>query len=53
MKCYFFVAKNREGLIKSGVIKATSAFDAYSTAYTGVNIRSDDKYELIKLEVVE
>lgn len=53
MSNYFYLAKNRQGLLKSGVISGSSAFDAYSKASNIVTKWSDDIYVIVKLEKVE
>lgn len=53
MNNYFYLAKNRQGLLKSGVISGVSAFDAYSKASKVVSKWSDDIYVIVKLERIE
>lgn len=50
---YFYLAKNRQGLLKSGVISAGSALAAYSKAERVVTSWSDDIYVIVKLERIE
>lgn len=53
MKTYFYLAKNYQGLMKSGLASGIRAFDAYSKVAKLVTNRSDDVYVVVKFELVE
>lgn len=53
MKIYFYVAVNGSGLKKSGLVRSIDAEKAFKLATDSVTTYSDDKYVVIKFEVVE
>lgn len=54
MKIYFYVAVNGSGLKKSGLVRSIDAEKAFKLATDSViTAYSDDKYVVIKFEVVE
>lgn len=53
MSLYFWVAKNRSGSMKSGVVSSENAAKAYLQASQAATTFSDDVFVVVKLERIE